>query len=692
MSRMNTITQLMRERDKIRNIALVAHIDHGKTTLSDSLLSAAGILAPSTAGQARALDYLPEEQRRGITMKTANISLILLKNGENYLLNLIDSPGHVDFSGKVARALRIADGAIVIVDAVEQIMAQTETVIRQCIFEAVKPVLFINKIDRLIRELKFSSKQVAERIEVIYNSFNNLIEKFSKQSKVPQWSCTPKDGSVIFGSALHRWGLSVPLAKRKNITFEKILHYYSNNDLESLQERLPIEEPVIELIINHLPSPLQAQHYRIENIWSGDITSKAGKMMSNCEDGEEKAPIIFGSTKTLVDIHVGALTLGRVFSGTLKKGVKVKLMNKNSTMEVQNIFLFMGSEKRKFQKIPAGNIAAISGLGQVDPGETIISTNLEEMTPFEEIKYLATPVVTVALEPKMLRDLPKLKRILERYDIEDPNLVITIDEQSGEILLSGLGELHLETVIRDISEEVRCEASAPLVIFVEQIKKKSKIITHELFGTQVELMVEPIQPLSQETKEENAEEESQPISPIQQVGKTIKLKQYNNEIYLTEKVLVKIETETLENILTGLREGLSKGPASSQPVNGVKVTILDFTTEKEKFEHTVPLLRNAVWEALRRAEIKPQEPIYKIQITAPINYLGKVTSILKKRRGKIEDVRSEQDLIVISGTLPVAESFNIDQALRSETEGRAFWQMSFKKYETISPTKINELD
>lgn len=689
MSRRNEIAQLMQERDKIRNIALVAHIDHGKTTLSDSLLSAAGILAPSTAGQARALDYLPEEQRRGITMKTANISLILVKNGENYLLNLIDSPGHVDFSGKVARALRIADGAIVIVDAVEQIMAQTETVIRQCIFEAVKPVLFINKIDRLIRELKFSPKQIAERIEIIYNSFNNLIEKFSKQAKVPQWSCTPKDGSVVFGSALHRWGLSVPLAKQKNITFEKILNYYSNNDLQSLQQELPIEEPIIELIIRHLPNPIQAQKYRIKNIWSGDINSKAGKMMRNCEAEGVRAPIIFGSTKTMVDIHVGALTLGRIFSGTLKKGARVQLMNKDSIREIQDIFLFMGSEKKQFQKIPAGNIAALSGLGQVDPGETIISTNLREMTPFEEIKYLATPVVTVAVEPKMLRDLPKLKRILERYDIEDPNLIITIDEQSGEILLSGLGELHLETVIRDISEEVQCEASAPLVIFVEQIKKRSKEITQELFETEVTLMVEPIQPIQQENEKKAAPGEVQ--DSTQDKGRTIKIRQYNNEIHFPESLISKLEAETLENILSGLKEGLSKGPVSSQPVSGVKVTVWDFTTEKEKFEHTIPLLRNAVWEALRKAGIKPQEPIYKIQITAPLNYLGKVTSILKKRRGKIEEVRSEQDLIVISGTLPVAESFNIDQALRSATEGRAFWQMSFKKYQTIPPSKINEL-
>jgi elongation factor 2 len=262
----------MRNPQKIRNIALVAHIDHGKTTLSDSLLATAGLLAPSTAGAARALDYLPEEQRRGITMKTANISLIVQRNNQDYLVNLIDSPGHVDFSGKVARALRIADGAIVVIDAVEQIMAQTETVIRQCITEGVKPVLFINKIDRLINEIKLSPKKIAERIEVLYTAFNSLIAKFSSNQKVPKWQCTTKDGSVVFGSALHKWALSVPIAREKNITFEQIINCYKNNNLQELTELLPISDPLLSIITDHLPDPVTAQNYRMQRIWNGSLT------------------------------------------------------------------------------------------------------------------------------------------------------------------------------------------------------------------------------------------------------------------------------------------------------------------------------------------------------------------------------------------------------------------------------------
>ena len=681
MSLIEKISNLMTNQRKIRNIALVAHIDHGKTTLSDSLLASAGILAPSIAGEARALDFLPEEQRRGITMKTANISLIIKKEEEEFLINLIDSPGHVDFSGKVARALRIVDGAIVVIDAVEQVMAQTETVIRQCITEGVKPILFINKVDRLINELKLTPSQIAERIEIIYNNFNALVKKFSKNYPVPKWRSTTQDGSVVFGSALHRWAISIPITKETEITFDQIVEYYSKNEIETLQQLLPIEKPLIDMIINHLPDPITAQKYRIQNIWKGDMTSIVGKAMINCQTEGETIPLVFGSTKILMDKHAGLLVLGRIFSGVLKEKTNVILLNTKETKKIQSIFVFMGEDKKRLPQVPAGNIVAISGLGDINPGETIVSINQKDMLPFEEIKYLATPVVTVAIEPEMLRDLPQLKRVLERFDLEDPNLLIKIDEQSGEILLMGLGELHLETVVNDVSILVKCSSSSPLVIFVERISKPSGEISRDEFGSKVKLLVEF-----------NTEDKTTTPSVGKEIGDYSEgLSQYKNEIIIKKSIVNRFSKEAIENILVGIRSALITGPLSSKPVSGVRVIILDFeATEGEKFKHTVPLLRNSVWDALREGEIATQEPIYKIQITTPALYLGKVTSIINKKRGDIIDVRSDQDLIIISGILPVVESFKIDQDLRSDTEGRAFWQMSFERYETISETRLEE--
>ncbi len=678
MSQVKKIALLMKNQKNIRNVVLVAHIDHGKTTLSDSLLASGGILAPSIAGEARALDFLPEEQRRGITMKTANISLIFKKGNEDYLVNLIDSPGHVDFSGKVARALRIADGAIVVIDAVEQVMAQTETVIRQCIAEGVKPILFINKIDRLIKELKLSAKQIAERIEIIYNNFNALVVKFAKGKNLPKWRSSTRDGSVVFGSALHRWAISLPIVQETDITFEKIIELYNKKEEMILQELLPIEKPLIEMIIDHLPNPIDAQKYRVQTIWRGDLTSSVGKAMTECRASGEDVPLIFCTTKTLRDQHVGSLVLGRIFSGILTEKTEVYLVNSNTKAKIQNAYVFMGSDKKRINNIPAGNTVAVSGLGTVHPGETIASISPKELVPFEDIEYLANPVVTIALEPKMLRDLPALKRALERFDLEDPNLIVTTDEKSGEILLLGLGELHLETVVTDLSEEVACTTSPPIVIIAERINKSSTKINSELFGSKVSLFVQPInktQPIS--------EEEQLQISADGQIY-IEKFKQYNNEIIIPQELFLKLSPETKEHIITGVKDALLTGPISSKPVFGVRVIILNFSTDNgEKYEHTVPLLRNAVWDALRNGKITPQEPVYRIQITTPTTYLGKITSILGKRRGSIVDVRTDQDLLIITGDLPVAESFHIDHDLRSDTEGRAFWQMAFDRYESI---------
>ncbi len=486
---------------------------------------------------------------------------------------------------------------------------------------------------------------------------------------------------MVFGSALHRWAISIPIAKETEITFDQIVEYYSKNEIETLQQLLPIEKPLIDMIINHLPDPITAQKYRIQNIWKGDMTSIVGKAMINCQTEGETIPLVFGSTKILMDKHAGLLVLGRIFSGVLKEKTNVILLNTKETKKIQSIFVFMGEDKKRLPQVPAGNTVAISGLGEINPGETIVSINQKDMLPFEEIKYLATPVVTVAIEPEMLRDLPQLKNVLERFDLEDPNLLIKIDEQSGEILLMGLGELHLETVVNDVSILVKCSSSSPLVIFVERISNPSGEISRDEFGSKVKLLVEF-----------NTEDKTTTPSVGKEIGDYSEgLSQYKNEIIIKKSIVNRFSKEAIENILVGIRSALISGPLSSKPVSGVRVIILDFeATEGEKFEHTVPLLRNSVWDALREGEIATQEPIYKIQITTPALYLGKVTSIINKRRGDIIDVRSDQDLIIISGILPVAESFKIDQDLRSDTEGRAFWQMSFERYETISEARLEE--
>ena len=267
--KISEILNLMENLKQIRNIGFVGHIDHGKTTLSDSLLSEAGLLSPDLAGEARALDFLEEEQERGITMKSANISLYYeksLKESKPFLINLVDTPGHLDFSGKVTRALRLIDGVIVVVDAVEEIISQSETVIKQALQEGVKPILYINKVDRLIRELKLSDEKIKEKFSRIIKDFNILIERFGEPPYDKKWKVALTEGNVAFGSALHKWGFTYQTMQESDLKFEDIRKRYENEDTEQpygdLPVYLPISDAILGMVVRHLPNPKKEKKYR----------------------------------------------------------------------------------------------------------------------------------------------------------------------------------------------------------------------------------------------------------------------------------------------------------------------------------------------------------------------------------------------------------------------------------------------
>ncbi|MFX0137991.1 MAG: GTP-binding protein, partial [Candidatus Hodarchaeota archaeon] len=308
----------MDKTQNIRNFALCGHIDHGKTTLSDSLLSEAGFLSPDLAGEARALDFLEEEQRRGITMKSSNISLYYEKSLEGYepfLINLVDTPGHLDFSGKVTRALRLVDGVVVVVDAVEEVITQSETVIRQALQEGVKPVLFINKVDRLIRELKLSDDEIKNKYIRIIKSFNTLIERYAEHPFNKRWRVSPLAGNVAFGSALHKWGFTLKILEKSDLKFKDIRdrykkETYSKETYADLANYFPIHKAILEMVVDHLPNPIEAQKYRIEKIWDGNINSELGKAMVNCDPN---GPLIICLSKVQVGKH-GLISTGRIFS------------------------------------------------------------------------------------------------------------------------------------------------------------------------------------------------------------------------------------------------------------------------------------------------------------------------------------------------------------------------------------------
>jgi elongation factor 2 len=477
------ILKLMEKTNNIINIGLVGHIDHGKTTLSDSLLSEAGFLSAELAGEARALDFLEEEQRRGITMKSANISLYYEKSIEGhepFLINLVDTPGHLDFSGKVTRALRLVDGAVVVVDAVEEVITQSETVIKQALQEGVKPVLFINKVDRLIRELKLSDDEIKKKYIRIIKSFNTLIERYADHPFNKRWKVSPLAGNVAFGSALHKWGFTLKILEKNVLKFKDIRERYNKDTYTKdtyadLANFFPIHKAILEMVVDHLPNPIEAQKYRIEKIWDGNINSELGRAMASCDPN---GPLIVCLSKVQVDKH-GLIATGRIFSGSCTNKKEIFLLNENSFEKIQRIAIFMGQRREQVEKVPVGNIVAIEGLKKIKSGETIIdSKKIDEMVPFESVKYITNPVMTVSIEPEYLRDLDQMKELIENILIEDPNLKFEINEESGEFLLSGVGSLHLEVTANEIRKRgVEVSISEPRAVFKESCRHKSSLIS-----------------------------------------------------------------------------------------------------------------------------------------------------------------------------------------------------------------------
>ena len=697
------ILNLMEKTENIRCVGLVGHIDHGKTTLSDSLLSEAGFLSPDLAGEARALDYLEEEQARGITMKSANISLYYEKSLEDhdpFLINLVDTPGHLDFSGKVSRALRLIDGVVVVVDAVEEIITQSETVIKQALQDGVQPVLFINKVDRLIRELKLSDEEIKKKYIRIIKSFNSLVERFAEHPYNKRWKVSPLAGNVAFGSALHKWGFTLNILEHADLKFKDIRarykkETYTKDSYADLATYFPIHKAILEMVVDHLPNPMEAQKYRIEKIWDGDVNSEVGRAMINCDPN---GPLIVCLSKVQADKH-GLIATGRIFSGTCLKKAEVLKLREDKIDTIQRLSIFMGQRREQVEKIPVGNIVAIEGFKKIKSGETIIDKHkIGDMVPFENVKYVTTPVFTVSLEPEYLRDLDKMKNLVENLLIEDPNLKFEVHEENGEFLLSGVGPLHLEVTANEIGKRgVKISVSEPRAVFKESCANNSSIITTHSHNNQssVSLKIERL-----DTKSvrffQNIDFKSFKI--LDQYRKIISEKtQLNNEeienlltcddelnivIYNGKFELEELQKHTILEIIDKIR---LNGPLCSEKLTEIKITIEDLIINNVPQENLFNELTTIFYEAIKKglddAELILLEPIYHTIIQLPPDHIKNTLSLLSKHSAKIISIDQDNEYqAIIEILLPVRNSIKFAEDIRNSTSGRAFWQNEFYAY------------
>jgi elongation factor 2 len=675
------IQELMSKKELVRNIGIIAHIDHGKTTLADSLLAGAGLLSPAMAGQARVLDFLEEEQKRKITIKTANISLLYKTAGNPYIINLVDTPGHVDFTGKVTRALRVIDGAVVVVDAVEEIMAQTEIVTRQALEERVQPVLFVNKVDRLVTELQLNEEEIQKKLDHIISSFNDLIELYAEEPFKSQWKVDPSLGNVAFGAALHGWGFTLNMAKQKGVKFSDIIKAYATGEEEKLQKTLPVYEAVFEMAIKKLPNPRQAQVYRIEKIWDGHVNSLIGKSLVECGDD---GPTVFCVTNVHSDSNGGTVATGRLFSGKVKKDDMLHLVDALAETVVNQVSIDMGSFREEVNWVSAGNLASLTLSGEVKAGETLVDlAHKEGMVPFEGISYVLEPVVTLAIEPKNPKDIPVLLEGLEKLAVEDPNLKVTADRETGEYLLSGMGELHLEVAINQLKSCCGLEVgvSSPRVVYMESVEKKGIVALakspNKLNSFWVQ--VEPEQ-----------EEQAKRTKKGEESGSILSVDEYRNVLLDCSGKTQRVSEEVLEAIIAGFEFACKAGPLCGEPMRHLKVNLVDFQLSGSEDFNSVEVMRGvgkAVFGSFLTTKPFLLEPVYKTIISVASELAGECSRILSSRRGKVSSFEQKGLLTVISGFIPVSETFGFSKELRSATSGRAFWQSFFDHWEKM-PQKL----
>ncbi len=675
------IQEIMSSKEQVRNFGIIAHIDHGKTTLADSLLAGAGLLSRQMAGSARVLDYLEEEQKRKITIKTANISLLYKSNGDRYLFNLVDTPGHVDFTGKVTRALRATDGVIVLVDAVEEIMVQTEILLRQALEQRVQPVLFINKVDRLITELQLNAEQIEKRLNRIIAAFNDLIELYGEDPFKDEWKVDAAKGNVALGSALHGWGLTLEGAKKKSVKFSDIIDAYVKMDFARLTKDFPVFKAVFEMAIKNLPNPKKAQEYRLARLWSGLRYSKVGKAIADCSD-EELTVMCVTNVQPASDS--GSTVTGRLFSGIVKEGDRLYCVNALRETVVEKVYVYMGSIKEVVPRVSAGNIAVLKVGETLTAGETLVDFEHKDgMVPFESINYVSEPVMTVTIEPRNPRDIFASLKAIHKLTTEDPNLSFSVDKETGEYLLSVMGELHLEVALgqlKSISGGLDIGVSTPRVVYRECVTKRG-VPARGLSPNRQNGFTVQVEP---------EEEQANPFS-LDESSNVLSVDEQRNVLLDCSGRTDKVGEEVLESVIAGFEFACKAGPLCGEPVRHMKVNLTSMQLSEEVEQRSSVEIMHGIGKAVFGSFLtaKPAllEPVYKTVITVPTDLAGECSRIIGTRRGKISSFEQKGLLTVLTGSIPVSETIGLSKQMRSSTSGRAFWQNILDRWELV-PEKL----
>lgn len=806
-----TVDQMRSLMDKVtnvRNMSVIAHVDHGKSTLTDSLVQKAGIISAAKAGEARFMDTRKDEQDRGITIKSTAISLFAeigeedvkdmkqKTEGASFLINLIDSPGHVDFSSEVTAALRVTDGALVVVDTVEGVCVQTETVLRQALGERIKPVVVINKVDRALLELQVSKEDLYQSFSRTVESVNVIISTYADEV-LGDVQVYPSQGTVAFGSGLHGWAFTIrqfanrygkkfgvdkakmmerlwgdsyfnpktkkwtnkdtdadgkPLERAFNMfvldpifrLFAAIMNFKKDEipvllekleinlkgdekDLEGkallkvvMKKFLPAADALLEMIVMHLPSPVTAQYYRAEQLYEGPADDASCLAIKNCDP---KADLMLYISKMVPTSDKGRFyAFGRVFAGTVKSGQKVRIQGPNYVpgkkddlflKAIQRVVLMMGSRTEPIDDCPAGNIVGLVGIDQFLLKSGTLTTN-EASHNMKVMKFSVSPVVQVAVEVKNANDLPKLVEGLKRLSKSDPCVLTTMNE-SGEHIVAGTGELHLEICLQDLENDhagIPLKISPPVVSYRETVEGESSQVALSKSPNKHNRIYLKAQPIDEEV---SLAIETGKINPRDDLKARARIMadEFGWDVTDARKIwcfgpdgngpnLVVDQTKAVQylheikdSVVAAFQWATKEGPIFGEQMRSVRVNILDVTLHADAIHRgggqIIPTMRRATYAGVLLAEPKIQEPVFLVEIQCPEQAVGGIYSVLNKKRGQVvsEEQRPGTPLFTVKAYLPVNESFGFTGELRQATGGQAFPQMVFDHWATLGSDPLD---
>jgi elongation factor 2 len=711
-----------------RIFSITAHIDHGKSTACDYLMSRAGLMSRDLDGQRRLTDSDEEEQERGITIFTSVVLLNYDYEGDSYLLEINDTPGHISFTGEVSRALRGSDGAVILVDALEGVMTQSITNIQLAIGdEWCKPVLFINKVDRLIMEKKLPPEQITSKFGEIIAEVNRHIENSTPEPFKGKWKVDATKGQVVFGSAKDGWAFTIPQLQKKGLTANVVIEKYkealegdSKEPIAWLKEQLPLDEALLEVIIRHLPSPIEAQKYRMYKLWSGDI--KKGLNVENLDDIKDDrealtayslinidkdGPLLGMITKIFIHPKSKRPTLiGRIWSGTLRQGDTIYLLNSKKTARVRRLGVMEIDSLLQVDEVPAGNLFAMELPEMIPAGETFVNIEDKELIEgFEEIVYVSDPVVSRSIKPADPKNLGKLGDVVGKWVMADPTATFRKDEESGEYILSGIDPLQIEILVERIQDEVPIKIGTPITVYHESPEITSPEINTKCTEghNKIKLYIEP---LSKETikliktgKVKEYQDEKVRAQYLRDVANWDKKEARRIWAIQDDNILVNGTTgvQRLDRIksylVSSFRDFIFAGSLAKEPVMATKVVITDATVHEDPTHTRGGQIFVMMFSALNIAFLCTNpalfEPILRIDIKVPTRFQGSIMTIINQHRGKILEIKQIGENVEISGEIPTSEAVKAEggvglaDEIRSATEGRAIFGYQFLKFDML---------